>query len=330
MHFAVRTSNVVLLFVVLALILSGCGTTHHFLPPQPLESGKWEIQVTWHADLNGVHNPWRSVFIPEVSAYLGVGRNWNFGFGGYAPIPLLHASIARYYSQGDRDFMSAYVHFQPLLRTTYNPQLELGLNYNIRRGKHANQIGFAFGVYEPSPLGLDYMRSAARHGPYPILKYSYFNRDFGLSWAHYFNKTRSNVELSLGANMKILDVASDQIDSITSFDNGFRAQGYTIFLKDSTEMSFYLWQPYADAFGQIPEIEFRDWLDPDAAIYYLEDPQTNIRTEVYLSFDDVLSAYNKGDRVTINRVSDRVYDRIRGIKSFKDDNTIGISAFAHP
>lgn len=79
-----KVRTVIFLLIIGVLLgFIGCGTTHHFLPPRPLEKGETMISVSWHYDLGGLHpvDP-----LPDANFYFGAGHNYNVGFGMKVPV----------------------------------------------------------------------------------------------------------------------------------------------------------------------------------------------------------------------------------------------------
>ncbi len=313
--------------VTFVLWISGCGTTHHFLPAQPLEAGKWEIQVTWHADFNDVYDPLRSIIFPEVSAYLGLGRGWNLGGGGYAIFPASHLSVAKYFSTSTDRYTTIYAHAAGPLVFTSNPRYECGVLFSSIMSDISSQYGFGMGFFQREAWRIRNHKPQLRTGPFPVLKAMLRTQAFGISWANYVGRTKSSVEAALyGKSDTVLNVAASAIDSIVPRQPGFCGDGFAVYFNDGGFKFFERWCGYPDVFYDGP-LEFARWMDNRFEIYLVGGSSDH---EVFLNYSELVDKYQSGERIFVRQIPEIVFDRVRRIQAAKDDNTFGISVFAHP
>jgi len=312
--------SAILLIALLAAVVGGCGTTHHFLPAQPLEKGQWQISVAWHYDLSGLH-PQTGAFIPHLNAYGGLTDDVVIGFGYELPIFLSHGTLAAYVPESSDNYWIAYFHGK-FLSVSDNPLLEMGGAYSIRAGS-ARQM-FSLGLVSGRP-----------HEWYsPVFKYSLTGRDVGLGLVHSFGFTKAWVQshfpewppsqeyLYTFKAGEVIGVSRYEVEP--SLDN-YRCRTAFALIKANGD-SLVFWgdhEMYVDQFYD-GDIEFDEWLGSDLRLMRNHD--------VWLIVDqaDLQRQAEAGSPMVIRRAPLAFTNRIERINGWIRDNSIGWAVFAWP
>lgn len=206
----------------LLVLVSGCGTTHHFLPANPIPRKEWQLSINWHYDFD---KNVRGLIVPEVSGYAGMGQSWNLGCGVQLPFLVSHLSAAKYYDTSQASRWVAYTHLNQIFGANDNPFLELGAMRVESKRTYAHQlaIGIAYGhgFCPGGPLSrgsLNRYGEIAHYRFMPVLRYGITGKDISLSFMHYHGKTSA----SLAGARQTMDKTNDTLfyvphDSVISF-----------------------------------------------------------------------------------------------------------------
>jgi len=314
-------------FLVLVL-LTGCGTTHYFLPAKPIESTKWQVSLNWHYDLNGFSKP---NLIPDVNAYLGVGKDMNFGFGAQFPFFVSHLTLAKYWDK-DKDWWSAYFHLNSPISTTRSPLFELGGTYSTF--DHSVYQSYGFGIATGQLAAWDLTDSAGiSHRIIPYVNYAVGGRDFAFSYYHYHG--RSKIQLNealagfLNQNDTLYVFEAGTIDSIGYSEGVYYAiqRRWIIYTSEKNHV-FYSFPEYADDFVN-NEREFQSWLGDKYDLIHDGTHSYSFRFSAIIDMDAVIAKWKAGERVVITKVPPEFKDRIEHYNSFLKDHSFGVAVFTH-
>lgn len=211
------------------VIVAGCGTTHQFFPPAPLEKKQWQLTVNWHFD---VGQPALTALEPELSAWYGMDQFTNLGFGAQFPCFLSNVSLSHYSRTEAGNWWMVYFTANQPLGWNNNPYLETGVSYNLIHPGYwqMHRLGVAYGHGLPVICGLFNLAEANRfqaNSPalrlskkrfMPVVGYAIGGREVAFSYVHYHGATRSR-SVALRAflqthNDTLVYLAKDQIDSV--------------------------------------------------------------------------------------------------------------------
>jgi|WetSurMetagenome_2_1015567.scaffolds.fasta_scaffold102842_2 hypothetical protein len=218
-----------LALIVCTSIIIGCGTTHQFIPVQPLEREKWQLSIVWHYDFS---RNIKATVMPDLHAYMGIGRNYNFGFGAQLPFFISHVTFAKYYKTGAENYWTIYGTANQVFSLYNNPYLEIGGQYCSKQDKYYScySAGVAYGQGFAIPGGLFTManvknndRKISQDRIIPFVKAGIFGRDFGVSYSHYHGLTHASVaglqrRLSV-RNDTLYSFQASEIDSIRQLND---------------------------------------------------------------------------------------------------------------
>lgn len=325
--------------ILLTVMGIGCGTTHHFLPPRPLEKKEWMLSVAWHYDLGRLTPP---IIVPHLNAYVGVGKEYNFGFGAQPPFLVNHITFARYFDAGSDDRWSAYFHLNRILNLNNNPEFELGGAFIDGHDTYDQQfmLGLSYGgclnhLYKLYDRQYD-TKPSWRFRIMPVLKYTITGSDAGFSWNHYFGRTKTALASLkheiLNDNDTIYVFQADRIDSIVSSNTPPPDYGHppcekylTLFMDSGSIMVFCDTRFYADAFV-IPYEELQYWLGKK---YIMSLGGSSGEPSIVLSLDSLTTAWRRGDDLGITQYPEDLRDRIDDINGLIDDNSFGFGIITY-
>lgn len=317
------------------MLFLGCGTTHHFLPPAPLERGEWQVQLYWHYDLGGVRLPVETAW-PELNAYVGTEKELNLGFGLQFPFFVQHATASRAFESGDRDTWQWYATInRPLiLAASNNPSFEIGAMYSkIDQGIHQDiTLAIATGavpIWQPRDDSNGFRLPGSIYKLFPVVKYAVSGRDVGLSWVHYHGVDQASVEMLreavISSNDTLLVLDAGQITSISTSDeihHGYPAPLMITLVGDSV-ITFTGWRLYPDQIARPPEANLMKWIGEKYFVYVHEN-----RT-VVISPSELREAWHQGSQVVITRYPNSLLSRFNAWRSFLDDNSFALGIFFH-
>ncbi len=250
------------------ILLSGCGTTHYFVPAQPLGEEESAVYVTWHYDLRGLNAPSP---IPDFHFYYGAGENANIGLGLAFPVFISHLSAARYWSS-DEDFRYAFLHLGQIAGTNMNPFVEGGFGYSVPDGSTVQQfeLGLAYGNGTGSPLAAWAMDTKYRGGNrfMPLARYQIAGVDVGASLQYYHGMTAAhlrNLESVADGNWTGPDklLRAEDIDSVAFYPAEVSTSTndhLVIFMKSGWQYDLFAKGPEAIAVGQGARTSDAVWL----------------------------------------------------------------------
>ncbi|UCC43184.1 MAG: hypothetical protein JSU65_08515 [Candidatus Zixiibacteriota bacterium] len=312
-----------------SIVYMGCGTSHQFLPGMPLEKKEWMISVVWHYDMNRLVKP-RSLVFPEVNAYIGIGKDYNFGFGAAWPFFVNHLSIARYYSETDENYWAGYFHLNGILSPYFNPHLEIGGLYSENNGgfRQNFSLGLAYGQGAIWNFGRPNARYyCASRGLTPVLKYGIYGKNTGLSWSHYYGQARLAIEASfpdLESNHDtVVFVRAHEVNSVRRIDDYGDVR--CIFLSNGDSVILQARQFYGDEL-YIPEDEFQHWCRSEFNKYEIGDRWDHAWAIV--NMDDVAARWEQGEDIVIMRYPQELVNRVKSLPSWKVDNSFGWAIMA--
>lgn len=319
-------------FVILGSMLAGCGgTTHHFLPPRALEKKEWMISITWHHDLNKLSRP---KLLPDANAYVGIGNDYNFGFGYQMPIFASHLTFAHYDDAGRGDLWTEYFILNKPFGANTNPYFELGASYIDHHSGYYQtySAGLAYGHGFPLPLTmLADNREGQRGLPgmrlMPVLKYTLAGHDFGVSLSHYSGITSSGLAMMRrnwfkGKDETVLDLTNDEIEDIsprTEYTSG--THFYTIKLVKGELVEVWDEMPFTDLPGN-PHSGFEYWLNDDLRLYHFHTEHGWIYN-VIVDMEDVRRRWQAGEDIRITGYPQSVADQMNRVNGLIGDNSVG-------
>jgi hypothetical protein len=331
-------------FLIIAILLVvigiGCGTTHHFLPPRPLEKKEWMLSVAWHYDFGRLTPP---TIMPDFNAYVGIGKDYNFGLGAQTPyfMPCLsHLTLAKYYDAGDNNRWAVFSHINQVFGANNNPYLELGGSYIDDRGSfdHMMMFGLGYGHGDTHPLLLLLDRNIEgnkllKHCRImPFLKYAAIGSDVGFSLSHYFGLSRTAMSIykdtDFYPNDTLYVIPANEIDSLIVDSISPRHDQHgpysceqltKIYLRHGDSVVFcgnpVPWCGHA----AIPFRELRYWLKNDYLVY----KDALYRTAV-MNSDSLVAGRERNDTLVIVNYPPEMMDQIDNINSLVSDNSIGL------
>jgi len=320
--------------VTTAAILAGCGTTHHVLPAAPLERGHYQISLTWHYDLNGFYAP-RGLLWPDLNAYIGLGREYNLGFGGNIPCFVNHISLARYYRVHDHDYWSSYLHINRVFAANSNPLWEIGATYGSKSSGcwRTFSMGLAYGQIGVIDRGflLMILPNTVAHRIMPTFKGSLVGRDVGVSWDHYAGQTTALLaslkDRILHHNDTLLRFGPGQVSSIDYTNDDWES---TIRLNLTGDSSVTIWgiEAYADRWPDQLD-DFQRWLGKFYRICLKADGNLELRIrtgDLILAPSEIEADIAAGRPVTVTRYPMSLLTRLESYGNILRDNSFGIGA----
>jgi hypothetical protein len=231
-----------------ALFLTGCGSTHQFLPHKPLPNGEWEYSLVWSFDLNCLSPP--SV-IPEANFYRGLGKGYVIGAGWIAPMLVTHLTPAKYWVDGGGDYWVAGVHANKVLSVDASPLWEVCVGYCVG-GTDADGsllVGIGYQHAAPLPMWIDPKEVATDHRILPMLKASIASAHWGVSYQHKFGEAAALLAPLTADVIRWQDTLRRiSPDDIVEVNYGFvpgihRVDSLAIRLSDSTVLEFHKYTP---------------------------------------------------------------------------------------
>ena len=328
-----RYKHSFLLLCIICLI-GGCGTTHHFLPSRPLDNEDWMISVAWHYDLNGLHKSARNIF-PDVNAYMGIGKNYNFGFGARAPFFISHASLVKYFDMSENNNWALYAHMNEIFGVLINnPRFEIGGIYTWKNKSIYQSISLGVGYGQESAWLMKYDSTQSPRLLLPTIKYNIMGSELGASWAYYHGQTKASVIKDLVGILEHNDTLyiyePGELDSISLLVGYDYASPYKekIIFHDSRGPSAYAYSGFnpPDAW-YLATIELQNWLGDKYKVCHFSD---NWRDVIILDLNKLQDSLERGERVIITRYPDELVDKIENINGVVKDNSFGLGIFSYP
>ncbi len=344
--------STIVIMVMAGYLLSGCGTTHHYLPSRPLAKDEWMLSINWHYDFNGST---ASLIMPEATTYVGVGNDINLGFGVQAPFFVSHFSAGKYLESGSNDYWVPYLHCNQVMGINDNPMLEFGYMYADNRGalSQNTSIGFAYGDGRYLLTGqLPTEKQAGKKWGstfrvIPVLKYHVAGKDIGLSYTHYHGKSKALVESFQDSfteyNDTILVLTKNDIKSV-SFTEELHYERYfnrlyAIYLQDGRVCE--IGEPAHPCGGVMlsnvpllnPESRFFEQKGyTDLTIQIFPDTTLNGRDSQFVVYgawidtDDLTARLLSGDTIIIERYPVAAFADVRR-SPFTVDHSVSVSWF---
>jgi hypothetical protein len=282
-----------------------------------------------------------------MNAYVGIGRDYNIGFGGYPPVIMRHFSVAKYYNRNDLDYWAAFIHLNKLCSITgktfdkdvANPNLELGAMYCPGDDDLRQNISFGMG-YGMSPawrldeLAGDRLKPARRL--FPFIKYSIVTQDVGLSAAHYHGQTKTAILASIPDlyinNDTVLRLDVEEIDSIKEISIRGILPSYKphigFFLNTYRTVPIYGYAlPPQDEFCHYID-EFHGWLGNDFHLCYVGNSGKKLILD--RDADDFRRELKQNRHIVIVKYPESLRQKVSDIPALIKDNSFGFAVFAHP
>ncbi len=119
-------TKIIITSLLILIFFNGCGTTHHFLPPRPLESKEYLISVNWHFNFD---NNITNLIIPELSYYTGIDNTNTVGGGFQFPFFISHLSYVNYNEINENQYWNTFIHLNQFFGLNRNPYFEVGVSY---------------------------------------------------------------------------------------------------------------------------------------------------------------------------------------------------------
>ncbi len=324
--------NIVTAFLLVPIIIfSGCGTTHHFLPSRPLDNEDWMISLAWHYDLNGLHKPARNI-IPDINAYIGIGKNYNFGFGARFPFFITRASLVKYLDVKIDNNWATYIHMNEIFGNNNNPFFEIGGARNWRNGSTYHNISLGIGYGQQHAWFPNIGTERITWIVLPTLKYRITGSDVGMSLIHYNGQTKSSVVSALKGilsdNDNLYIFESGELDSISiSKINDFMWREKITFHSSKSKLitAFYGFYPPDNFYSSLNEIQY--WLGDEYKACYFENDWNNL---VILDLNKLNNDLRSGRRIIITRYPEKLVNRVKNLNSLMNDNSFGFGVFSYP
>lgn len=244
-----RTCNAAGVAVAMLLLLSGCGTTQHAVPIQPLEKGT----VEWRVSL-GFSTSKFSVPSLQFGVYGGLSSRDVVGVSFNNCILPSHLGYARYitFSGTDRTRGSVQLHLGNILAGEYNPiaEVDFALSTTNAAFSHAAKVGL--GYYSSSFLqqafGVEHTRSLAPIAGYQFQTHSVegeIEMIYGLSryFAGYYHEGGGY------GNPTPVRIPHDSIRTITRHGADDKTCTWTVELMNGESLLIMNRDPYADCFA---------------------------------------------------------------------------------
>ena len=216
------------ILILVTILINSCGTTHHFLPPRPLENGEREISVTWYNDFD---NYQLQAIIPDLNIWYGVDNRNTVGFGYQFPYHLSHVSYAKYSNVEDNSNSNLFVHLNQPYGLNNNPYIEIGGTYSKKTDYFwfSTSAGLSYGNSAMTQAGLftlkelkDPYKGGAKNKFMPLIKLQLGGQDYALSYNHYFGFKNSmfanTIKYASTTDDTVLVLPTNMIDSIITTD----------------------------------------------------------------------------------------------------------------
>lgn len=324
---------------MVAAVITGCGTTHHFLPGAPLEKKEWQISVAWHYDFNNLRR-WQPRIFPTFNAYVGAGKNYNLGFGAELPCWVNHASVARYWSQGQGDYLAAFAHINQVAGVNDNPTFELGGQFSCQ-GENLRQnvvVGLSYGHCLSMPLSFTKPQGKNLTGLVyrliPVLKYNLVGQDLGVSYVRYHGHAATALEplqhRVQHENDTIFLIGRGGLDSI-AFLSEYRGNPaddnsiFGLFLASGDTLLFSTSPLHACGFAYgASDVDMGQWLGRGYKVYYGIGKLTRDK-RVVLNVGEIKHKWTGNTNVVITEYPPYVLEKIRKTRSLIADNSFGFA-----
>ncbi|HBC46635.1 MAG TPA: hypothetical protein DCZ43_06285 [candidate division Zixibacteria bacterium] len=178
--------------MILAILSLSCGAVHQFAPPTPLKHNGFQSNIVISYDFN------HFTPIPSISMnfYLGLGKNYNFGFGYQPPLGVSHLTLLKYLKKDPNKYGMLNITVYDVFPTlgVVKPNMEIGGSYIIKDGIRYSLISGGLWVFlngnDPNALWWGYFNPTYRPykiRPYirPFFKYNLFYNDFRFGIQNY-------------------------------------------------------------------------------------------------------------------------------------------------
>ncbi|MCP4706492.1 MAG: hypothetical protein GY865_17985 [candidate division Zixibacteria bacterium] len=288
------------------------------------------ISLSWHYDLNGLG----ANIVPDVNGYIGIGKNYNFGFGAQFPLFISHASIVKYMDieNDNNNNWAIYAHMNEIFGANNNPAFEIGGMRNWGKASISQNISFGIGFGQQQAWAVDKNAKRLSWVVLPTLKYRITGSDVGLSLIHHNGQTKSAVLSSLPDILKRNDtlyiIKSGNLDSIST-DTIIRAgfiEKITFFEKGGKSIVFNTsgWCP--DCFYMHMEA-LQNWLGGDYMAGYFNGNWNSIAV---INLNKFKSDWEKGKEIIITRYPEQLVNRVKKLNSLTNDYSFGFGVFGYP
>ncbi len=328
----------VICLVVFSLGILGCGTSHQFMPPRPMERGQWEIQTYWHLDMTPGRLPVVSAF-PAVNFYTGLGQNINLGFSA-GPLLVLPAnvSVSRSYQSGDDRFWTHYLSYTPPLSGTLNPVWETGVAYSIIDDDIAHSFTLALGLGQYTAWenqSLEMSGWGKRTNPLiPIAKYTFTGKNGALEWSNHFGNARNWMRLFiddvLRHNDTVIVYPSGTVVSVTPLHGHYFhvvSNGLEIVRSDGVVDSIDQVNRFVGDVLPVIPFGINDLLRAWIGSSYVEYSYKGV--SFILDPKELQRKATVGGEIIIRRFPDELVARVKGLSPFIHDNSIGAAILSH-
>lgn len=331
-----RISGALAGMVILIYLLTGCaGTTHHFLPPRPLENHEVMISWTWNYDLDNWNIPTLS---PALNVYASAGSHVNIG-AGFQFVGITHLTFVRYSDINESTERFLYAHLNQFAGTTHNnPYFEIGFGQASASGGISHVIsaglsvghGMSYGMIGIMPREIS-QRNDSRDFTHiwrlmPTIKYAAMGRDISASLSYYYGKSRlihdNIVNAFVNYNDTVLSIPADMIDSLGSAGDAVHPMyaGPAIFLKNDSVI--YLWSEYYDDFN----LDLMSTWGPFLGTMHDIDKCYAGNKRFFGNQEDVIDAIKSGKNVVITKYPNNYLGKLRNPKGLWRDLSFGFGA----
>lgn len=352
LHYVSHMGKRLVLVLLIGATVSGmigCGTTHQFIPANPIPRHEWQLSINWHYDFdNGI----KGLIVPELSYYRGAGKDWNCGIGFIVPFPISHVSVAKYYNATENNSWLGYLSLNQVLGLNDNPYYELGASYIRHHRTYDEQygLGLAYGhgyscmlsmLGELSPED----RNMFHYRLMPVLRYQVSGADVGLSYVHYHGKTSATVtrikDTLRRRNDTLCVIEAGMADSLKSFERSIwagRCRGlWGIFLSSGDTVILTGPAIYRscitpvvpeEAAGEIPWRKYGLKRVTVTQGGRRADSLMFVR-EGIVSISGLAEKVKRKERIVITEYGPEVRSLFTSWRSFTLDHSVAYSAFAH-
>ncbi|MEK7774481.1 MAG: hypothetical protein AAB305_01175 [Candidatus Zixiibacteriota bacterium] len=322
--------------IVLSALI-GCGTAHHFLPARPIEKGKWEINVAWHMDFDGLTAPGQVVW-PSVNAYYGMTKRDVIGAGGTLSLflPTIdHITLASYFHQQKDNWVIAWSHVRAFTFTD-NPLLELGGSYSFGDTAFSSMASLGIGIGTSPKWKLSSPQSCAAFPRVisPQVSYSVRGRDACVAFSHRLFAARNMIQRTFPKWPPTSDtVFAAQAGEVVSFEptqnkaelGSFYYMYRYLVTKSGDSVPVYL-GPYSVldrlTINILEESELDYWMNAHG---YTVARLNN--TWAIVDYMEIHKAIDSGQPVVITRAPQSFVDWVENMNHWIKDNSIGWAIF---
>jgi hypothetical protein len=330
---------------LLVVFFAGCGTTHHFLPPEPLPDGDWKITVSWHRDVKELGSP-KGTIVPDVNAYWGLDRHNVVGFGvPLFPIVPTHLSWANYQNATDGNYHIVWTHLN--IAAPHNTTAEVGYGFSIKSATMHDLFALGLGIVQRGKwqIGGANTTYSASTGPFPILKYSGQGRNVGVDVVHTFGNYKTLIKKSFPKWPPTADTVMrfdpGEVVGVAEFDS--RPQVPSLFelwryrfvkgLVLRTGDTLFLMgkpMPHPDIYAPRDDIELQEWIGTELMLVWFATMRVSTDQWAVVDLEAVETAVREGRALVITRAPQSLVDRVDAMNSLLLDNSFGWSVSGWP